>query len=194
MRMKELDKTFQTGNLVIFVGAGLSASVGFPTAQELFQLLLNQDKNHKHIHENVETLAGAADWCEATNDVEWFHDTILRIIHDEEFRFIKTRKISPSHAIFGKLPPVEIITTKWDTLVEQYGVSKVIYMSDKPPDSEESPVLPEVIHIHNDHGTCLIASTKDLMRYEKEEPGWGSHLHSVLNNKVILTNWLMIGY
>ena len=68
--IEKIADALKSGNLVIFVGAGLSASVGFPTANELFQLLLNNDRSHAYIHKNVESLAGAADWCEATNNME----------------------------------------------------------------------------------------------------------------------------
>lgn len=184
--LEQIATALKNGELAIFIGAGLSASVGFPTANELLQLLFQKDPNREHLNPKVESLASAADWCSANKDVAWLRDSMLEIIREEEQRFFRTRKVSPTHKLIGELPCVEIITTNWDTLLEHHGVKKTLHMSDPPP-SHDSPNTTEVIHLHNDRkGENLITSTRELITYETERPEWASYIRDILDEKLIL--------
>ncbi len=58
-RLDNIASAIEDGSLTIFVGAGMSAAVGIPTANELFKLLRARDPRNEHLHEKVDSLAVA---------------------------------------------------------------------------------------------------------------------------------------
>lgn len=119
---QQLIESIARGDAIAVVGAGASISHGMPTWPQLLKLLIQECKSQVPNFEDEDELnkllasgnyMDVADACRKALNGPAYRDFIQRTFK------ISSRKSSPLHKAILRLPFAAIITTNFDTLIEQ---------------------------------------------------------------------------
>lgn len=176
----QLQEAMKQNRLVVFVGAGASASVGVPTWPKLIQSFksevpeeLYDEGDSLKTAEVYRELRGEAEYLTHVKKVLKYGETSSGLVHD---------------AIMS-LDPCHIITTNYDDLLEQAAMSnnKQYYVVAKDEDLPLNKGEKMIIKMHGDFANNNIVLTEnDYYDYRRNFPLINSFLLSLFATKVVL--------
>lgn len=193
--MADLKTIFQElgrGEVVFFLGAGMSTSAGLPTAAKLVEQL-HDDFAPPDI--DKPSLMDIANFVDAEHRRTSLNTRIRELVKSAQDQVTAP---SPAHLALARLKDVNlIITTNWDTLLEQAcnAVGRPYYAITTDEDLEGRPKTPETLNILKLHGTLdspgsFIISEDDLARFKRDHP----FLYRRLENIFIDQTLVLVGY
>lgn len=190
--LKTIAAELNRGEVVFFLGAGMSKDVGLPSTAELAEDLSNDFKPS-----DIEkpSLVEIADYCSAEHRRPQLNTEIRSIVKAAQD---KVKKPSPAHVALANLKDVNlVITTNWDTLLEDAceAVKRPYYSIFTDADLEGRPKSHETLNILKMHGTLdspgsYIVSEDDFARFKRNH----SFLYRRLENIFIDQTVILIGY
>lgn len=176
----QLQEAIKQNRLVVFVGAGASASVGVPTWTKLIQSFksevpeeLYDEGDSLKTAEVYRELRGEAEYLTHVKKVLKYGETSGGLVHD---------------AIMS-LDPCHIITTNYDDLLEQAAMcnNKQYYVVAKDEDLPLNKGEKMIIKMHGDFANNNIVLTEnDYYDYRRNFPLINSFLLSLFATKVVL--------
>lgn len=172
----------KAGELVLFLGAGVSRNAGIPTWQELLNRLAEQLGRND---EWVKSLQGLDPRDQAS---------LLSSIAPERFKVLVAKEMSSEryslmHGLLASLPVKEVVTTNFDDLYERAATTAGRRISVIPGDSVV-PGQPWVLKLHGTIG-------KDLVFTRSEYLGaMSSHvaLRGLVQAMLLTRHMLFLGY
>lgn len=189
-------KSFQTlirkvrkGQVVLWIGAGLSVVAGYPSSKELAKIIKeNVQPKDKQFFQEKFSLEDVASEFEIIYDRE----RLLEILNEV---FSKQADLN-YHEILSQIPQFqEIVTTNYDHLLEwTYGNAIIPIITD---DDLTNPNRKNSINIYKIHGDIsypqsILISKDDILKFyeqDKENLIWSEITHLISSNSV-----LFIGY
>ena len=184
------------GELVLFLGAGVSAGAGLPIWKQLLETLSkiaglfpeagNSDDTEQKTFASLQYLDQARLIADA------FREKGL-LIGKEVARIISERRhYSVSHATLAALPVVEVVTTNYDTLFE---VASGYAHDDKPrilPYDPASPGNRWILKLHGcvHHPEDIVLTRSDYLRYDDRRAA----LKGIVQALLITRHMLFVGF
>lgn len=182
--VRELARHARHGNLVVFIGAGVSASAGLPAWQALLDgvaIRLGYDRDllpHLHqldVRDQAAVLAGLT------------HDTAALATIVEET--LESSHHSLLHSLIASLPVKEVVTTNFDRMFEsaakRAGESVAVL-----PGGQVAPGARWLAKLHGDLGKDLVLTRGEF----KEARLRNSALFGLVQALLITRHMLFIGY
>lgn len=177
---------------ILWVGAGLSLSSGYPSgkklAEKIFNDLPNQQK--KHVNKNLPLPLLADEYVKVTKKRE----NLISILDKE---FTKKKNQNPRH--FDQLGKIfhfdSIITTNYDTLIEDAYDFRCQIIRPKDPISILNPKKVHIFKVHGDledKENIIITSSdyNSFFQERKENDG----LWTFIKSKIYTKSIIFIGY
>lgn len=175
-----LQEAMKQNRLVVFVGAGASASVGVPTWTKLIQSFKSElppemydEGDPLKTAEAYRELRGDAEYLSQVKKVLKYGETSSGLVHD---------------AIMN-LDPCHIITTNYDDLLEQAAAhnNKQYYVVAKDEDLPLNKGEKMIIKMHGDFiNNNIVLTENDYYDYRRNFPLISSFLLSLFATKVVL--------
>lgn len=176
-RVRQLQNANTRGNLVIFVGAGISKASNVPLWKELTEELKK-------------------DIGDLTDDFELVPQFYFQIHKDVNYfekieNILKTQSVNRNsiHREIFKINPNHVITTNYDTLLEEEANSQGnnYYIVKKDDDLPYSNSHRLIIKMHGDISTRnIVLKEDDYLRYQQEFPLIENYIKSIFSSKQIL--------
>jgi len=192
--LKTVAAELRRGEVIFFLGAGMSKSAGMPSAAELAEQLPTDFKPP-----DIErpTLVEIADFCDAEHRRAQLNTEIRNLVKSAQDSLAAP---SPTHLALARLKDVNlVVTTNWDTLLENacdaLSPKRPYYAIITDGDLEGRPKYTGTFNILKMHGTLdspssYIVSEDDFARFKHELP----NLYRRLENIFIDQTVIMIGY
>lgn len=179
--IKQIQEASRQNRLVIFVGAGVSASAGVPLwgdlieeiKKELPNELVKTETDYLKLAQLYKEQQGEKDYLERVQEILQVDKVTPYLIHDEIFN----------------LNPCHIITTNYDTLLEQASIhnNKRYHPVRKDEDMPYNHGERMIIKMHGDFESHRIVLTEnDYLDYEKNYPLIHSFIISLFATKLVL--------
>lgn len=192
--LKTISAELEHRDVVFFLGAGMSKSAGIPTAAELVGLLPDHFKPQDISNP---TLADIANFCDSEGRRPQLNTKIREIIQAAQDALTGP---SPAHLALARLKNVnQVITTNWDTLLEDACKAPTAKRNYVPIAMDEDMGSyshhPETLNILKMHGTLDIPSSyviseNDFARF----PVKHSLFYRKLENIFIEYTVILVGY
>ncbi len=192
--LKTIAAEVRRGEVVIFLGAGMSKSAGLPTAPELAAQL---PADFKPPDVERPTLVEIADFCDAEHRRAQLNTKVRELV--KAAQDARTEP-SPAHLALARLKDVNlVVTTNWDTLLEDacdaLKPKRDHYPIVTDAALEGRPKLHATLNILKIHGTLgdassFIISSDDFARFSREHP----NLYRRLENLFIDQTIILVGY
>ena len=186
-RAEKLAERASAGELVVFLGSGVSRGAGLPTWGAFLRQLAEQPEQQMEI-----------EWEELAR---WNYTDQARIIErgfggrerlgEAIARCLERRNYSLSHAFLAGLPTLETVTTNYDTLFEMASAS-----IDKPVAVlPYEPVRPEerwILKMHGciSHPEDIVLTREDYLRYTERRRA----LAGVVQALLITKHMMFVGF
>lgn len=192
--LKTIAAEIRRGEVVFLLGAGMSKSAGLPTAAELAEQL---PADFKPPDIERPTLVDISDFCDAEHRRGQLNTEIRRLIKAAQDRLTEP---SSAHLALARLKDVNlVITTNWDTLLEEacdaLTPKRDFYPIITDADLEGRPKTPETLNIFKLHGTLdsassFILSGDDFARFPHDHPNFWRRLENIFIDQTII----LVGY
>ena len=176
----QLQEAMKQNRLVVFVGAGASASVGVPTWPKLIQSF--KSELPKEMYDEGDALKTAEAYRELRGDAEY-------LTHIKKVLRYGETSCGPVHDAIMNLNPCHIITTNYDDLLEQAAIQNHKQYSVVAKDEDLSLNKGErmIIKMHGDFANNNIVLTEnDYYDYRRNFPLINSFLMSLFATQVVL--------
>lgn len=176
----QLQEAMKQNRLVVFVGAGASASVGVPTWPQLIQSF--KSELPKEMYDEGDALKTAEAYRELRGEAEYLSH-IKKVL-----RYGET-SCGLVHDAVMNLNPCHIITTNYDDLLEQAAIQnhKQYFVVAKDEDLPLNKGERMIIKMHGDFANNNIVLTEnDYYDYRRNFPLINSFLMSLFATKVVL--------
>lgn len=176
----QLQEAMKQNRLVVFAGAGASASVGVPTWPELIQSFKSELPDE--MYDEGDALKTAEAYRELRGDVEYLSH-IKKVLKDGEI----SRGLV--HDAIVNLNPCHIITTNYDDLLEQAAIynNKQYYVVAKDEDLPLNQGEKMIIKMHGDFvNNNIVLTENDYYDYRRNFPLINAFLLSLFATKVVL--------
>ena len=186
--VKELQHELENERLVLFVGAGVSQSSGLPSWQNLVAQLTAVAQIDKQA-QNVDELLDLAAQC---------REKLGKYFARELKRILEKNDPTPSitHYLLAAFPVSTIVTTNFDTLLEQslLRIKKAAFTIHRAFDVAWAPIKDQVniLKIHGDIDTPheITLSKEDYDHYFERRPALSALLKGLFLNRT----FLFVGY
>lgn len=176
----QLQEAARQNRLVIFVGAGVSASAGVPVWKELVEMF--RDELPEGVYDPNDILKSAQIYRELRGDVEYLKK-IKQILKDGQ------TCSNQLHKSIMQLNPCHIVTTNYDDLLEQAALNnnKQYYVVAKDAHLPANQGERMIVKMHGDFKEGNIVLTEnDYFDYSRNFPLIRSFLLSLFSTKVVL--------
>ncbi|MBV3867459.1 SIR2 family protein [Phocaeicola coprocola] len=178
--IQQLQDAARQNRLVIFVGAGVSASAGVPAWRELVDMFKNELP--EGMYDQNDILKSAQIYRELRGEVEYMKQ-VKRILKYGQ------SSCNQIHKAIMELNPCHIVTTNYDDLLEQSALqnNKQYYVVVKDSDLPANQGERMLVKMHGDFREGNIVLTEnDYFDYSRNFPLIRSFLLSLFSTKVIL--------
>lgn len=178
--LQQLQEAAKQNRLVIFVGAGVSASAGVPAWRELVNMFKNELP--ENMYDQNDILKSAQIYRELRGEVEYMSQ-VKKIL---KYGQISCNQI---HKAIMELNPCHIVTTNYDDLLEQSALqnNKQYYVVAKDSHLPANQGERMLIKMHGDFREDNIVLTEnDYFDYSRNFPLIRSFLLSLFSTKVVL--------
>jgi formylglycine-generating enzyme required for sulfatase activity/NAD-dependent SIR2 family protein deacetylase/energy-coupling factor transporter ATP-binding protein EcfA2 len=192
--LKTVAAELKRGEVIFFLGAGMSKCAGMPTAPELAQLLPTDFKPPDI--ENP-TLVDIADFCDAEGRRAQLNTEIRKLVKSTQDSLTAP---SPAHLVLARLKDVNlVVTTNWDTLLENacdaLSPKRPYYAIVTDGDLEGRPKYTGTLNILKMHGTLdspssYIVGEDDFARFKHEHPSLYRRLENIFIDQTVI----LVGY
>lgn len=190
--LQEIFKVIRHENAVLWVGAGLSFSAGYPSGKTLRNLIFQDlKKEQKKVIDKSLPLPALAEEFERINESR---DKLLQSI-ERIFNRVP-QKFSEVHSQLGKIFHFDsIITTNYDTLIEDGYEFKCQVLRPKDPVSLVNSKKVQIFKVHGDFmdKRNLILTSSDYNKFfehKREDEG----LWTIIRSKFYTKHIIFIGY
>ena len=176
----QLQAAARQNRLVIFVGAGVSASASVPVWKELVEMF--QNELPENVYDDKDVLKTAQLYRELRGDVEYFKQVKKILKYGQA-------SCNQIHEVIMQLNPCHIITTNYDDLLEQAALlhNKQYYVVAKDSHLPANQGEKMIIKMHGDFKENNIVLTEnDYFDYSRNFPLIRSFLLSLFSTKVVL--------
>lgn len=176
----QLQEAMKQNRLVVFVGAGASASVGVPTWPKLIQSF--KPELPPELYDEGDPLKTAEVYRELRGDVEYLSH-VKKVLRSGEVSCCAV------HDAIMHLNPCHIVTTNYDDLLEQAAVqnNKQYYVVAKDEDLPLNKGERMIIKMHGDFlNNNIVLTENDYYDYRSNFPLINSFLMSLFATKVVL--------
>lgn len=182
---------FKNNNVVLFIGAGISMNAGLPSWKSLLnslnQILITHDKESSEFYK----------YCDDLQKAQFLYDNIDKISVVNEIRSIFNR-VNVNSKVCDEiitLPLNSIITTNWDTLVEDTFTKNKQPITKVWKDEQISSIVLGSKTILKIHGTIeepegIVFSEDDYYDSFNNNPILKQYLSTIISTNAVL----MIGY
>jgi len=185
---KELIKAVKKGECVLFVGAGVSTEAGLPGGWELAKALAEAMGRQY----NNEPLAKMAQFYQTRNG----RPMLLRFLKDKLKPAVDftDKSTCPSYRLIARLPFKLILTTNFDSLIEDMlrseGMQPNVINFDQDITSYE-PDTAQVLKVHGDFSQAkMVVTTDDYDNYYRDFPRLLDEMKSIFAKHTVI----FIGY
>lgn len=190
--VKTIAAELKRGEVIFFLGAGMSKSAGLPMASDLAAQL---PEDFKPSDVDKPTLADIADYMDAEHRRPQLNTKIRELVKAAQDALTAP---SPAHLALARLKQVEwVITTNWDTLLEDAckSLKRDYYTITSDADLEGRSKTPETLLIFKMHGTLdsaasFVISSDDIARFSRNHPNLVRRLESFFIDQTLV----LIGY
>lgn len=192
--IKTIAAELRRGEVIFFLGAGMSKSAGLPTASDLAAQL---PEDFKPPDVDKPTLADIADYMDAEHRRPQLNTKIRELVKAAQDALTVP---SPAHLVLARLKDVDlVVTTNWDTLLEKacdaLNPQRPYYLITRDEDLEGRDKTPGVLNILKLHGTLdspggYIISENDLARFKRTHPNLYRRLENIFVDQTIV----LVGY
>lgn len=175
-----LQEAMKQNRLVVFVGAGASASVGVPTWPSLIQSF--KTELPVEMYDEGDPLKTAEAYRELRGDVEYLAHVKKVLKHGDTSSGL-------IHDAIMDLNPCHIVTTNYDDLLEQAAIynNKQYYVVAKDEDLPLNKGEKMIIKMHGDFvNNNIVLTENDYYDYRRNFPLVNSFLLSLFATKVVL--------
>ncbi len=176
----QLQEAMKQNRLVVFVGAGASASVGVPIWAKLIQSF--KSELPPEMYDEGDSLKTAEVYRELRGDVEYLSH-VKKVLRCGEVSCCAV------HDAIMHLNPCHIVTTNYDDLLEQAAVqnNKQYYVVAKDEDLPLNKGEKMIIKMHGDFtNNNIVLTENDYYDYRRNFPLINSFLMSLFATKVVL--------
>ncbi len=190
--LSPLFKIVRVGDAILWIGAGLSYSSGYPSGKKLAEIIFNDlnTQQKKLVDKKLPLPFLAEEYVRITKNRE----KLISLLHKQ---FGSKSKVIPKHYIqLGSIFHFDsIITTNYDTLIEEAYGYKCQVIRPKDPVSILNPKKVQVLKVHGDleDKKNILITSSDYNRFfqkRKEEEGLWTFVKSKLYTKSVI----FIGY
>jgi SIR2-like protein len=188
-RLGEADRIARlaaSGNLVLFIGAGVAKGAGLPLLDELLEALATEARVS---NDERRALAGLDPTDRARIiarrlDDQDLGDAVARL-------FSRFRHHSISHALLAALPVEAVVTTNWDVLFEEASAAAGVPVRTVPghPDAEARRWVLKM-HGSIDDPKRIVVTREDYLRYEDQRQA----LAGIVQALLITRHMLFVGF
>ncbi len=192
--IKTIAAELKRGEVIFFLGAGMSKSAGLPMASDLAAQL---PEDFKPPDVDKPTLADIADYMDAEHRRAQLNTKIRELVKAAQDTLTAP---SPAHLALARLKDVDlVVTTNWDTLLEDacdaLNPKRPYYVITSDEDLEGRPKTPDILNILKLHGTLnspgsYIISENDLARFKRTHPNLYRRLENIFIDQTIV----LVGY
>ena len=197
--LNNIKNSIGKGNIVFFLGAGFSAPLGYPTAENLSELLckkynINNENTQYSLTDVVNNLYGQN--IDKTDITKYIYECIKSDnIQINKNPYIILRRIID---LAKKESKIYIFTTNWDDEIDKAfnGISYIITNKDDYNKFlDDNKIIPEKVIIIKLHGDIkntnnIIITDNQVNNNEKENP----QLYNILKGEIGGNSILFIGY
>ncbi|MCJ0600250.1 SIR2 family protein, partial [Enterococcus cecorum] len=183
--IKQIVKARDNDSLILFIGAGISANSNLPTWSKLIEEL----KKDLGLSDN--------DNLDYLKIAQIYYDTFGQQAYlqkiEELFKIFPTPKPTNIHDLILKIAPKHIITTNYDSLMEQAARKKGLSYNVLAKDTDIPYVSSNryIIKMHGDlQNKNIVLKESDYQDYEQNFPMISTLIKSLIMNSTIL----FIGY
>ncbi len=176
----QLQEAARQNRLVIFVGAGVSASAGVPAWRELVEMFKNELP--ENIYDQNDILKSAQVYRELRGEVEYLKQVKNILKYGQA-------SCNQIHKAIMELNPCHIVTTNYDDLLEQSALqnNKQYYVVAKDSHLPANQGERMLVKMHGDFKEGNIVLTEnDYYDYSRNFPLIRSFLLSLFSTKVVL--------
>ena len=176
----QIQEAMRQNRLVVFVGAGASASSGVPTWAKLIQSF--QSELPQEMYDEGDALKTAEAYRELRGDVEY-------LAHVKKVLKYGEVTCGLVHEAIMEMDPCHIVTTNYDDLLEQAAMhnNKQYYVVAKDEDLPLNKGEKMIVKMHGDFANNNIVLTEnDYYDYRRNFPLINSFLMSLFATKVVL--------
>ena len=178
--IKRIKEASDTGNLVVFVGAGLSMSSGMPSWGKLINEFkeelssqIQKESDYLKIAQIYRNYRGQSEYLKKIKEIFYEGNPVPNELHD----------------LILQLNPAHIITTNYDDLIEQaidYKSSNYFVIT-KDEDLPKSPIEKYLLKMHGDlEEGNIVLTEQDYLDYKDNFPLIRSLIQSLVATKTIL--------
>lgn len=181
---QRLGELAREGNLVLFLGAGVSQPAGLPSWSRLIQLLAEKSGSYKDKIDELDDIqvTDAASLLEKDLGPRFYE--ILRAALSEKPHPL-------GHALLASLRAAEAITTNFDTLYEQACLPAFAHPLRKLPRERAEPGEPWLLKMHGDiDSKTLVLTRKDYLLFD----AYWRPLASMVQAAMMTRHMLFIGF
>lgn len=183
--IKQIVKARDNDSLILFIGAGISANSNLPTWSKLIEEL-KKDLGLSD-NDNLDYLKIAQIYYDTFGQQEYLQKI------EELFKNYPTPKPNKIHELILKINPKHIITTNYDSLMEQAARQKGLSYNVLAKDTDIPYVSSNryIIKMHGDlQNKNIVLKESDYQDYEQNFPMISTLIKSLIMNNTIL----FIGY
>jgi hypothetical protein len=176
------------GNLVLFLGAGISQQAGLPMWKELLERLAGEAAMSKT---EIEALMDLRSPLDAAAVLDSRFRKIGHKLRDAVAGMMRSDCFGLGHALAAGLPVRESVTTNYDNLFERAVVAAGDHMSILPyePSSESKRWLLK-IHGSVEHVADIVLTREDFLRYENGRAA----LYGIVQAMLMTRHLLFLGF
>lgn len=190
---EKLGKLAFDGNLVLFVGAGLSNYAGIPSWGDMLTFLATEaaiiSAEKPKVTKMFSSMSALdqANLIEKKKGAEWLHDHVTKLVEGSHY--------SVPHSLLSSLPISETVTTNYDTLFEQACNSWGCKLSILPYETRKMNQTEKCKWILKMHGCVthpedIVLTREDYIQYSERKAA----LAGIVQTLLITKHMLFIGF